>query len=413
MPEDNLIQKMREDAAQLRQGIFEFQGFEREFLLYQKQLLHEYEKSSGLKHPVNRGDAREDYLRSFLSAYGLIPEKYGISSTSSRVVSSSGHHSEELDIVFFDRINCISLLKYQHTEFYPVEFVHGIIQVKSCLRNKKTVKDGLQNIASFKRLKKSTSTETPLNGFTLKTSTSRGFGILFAYKATLKWLTIIEAIKEFMSEHPSSEWPNAIVILDEGIIVPFNGTRGHFLTSEIDQLNTPDVMGRPDQGDCLLSFYDILMNMLDSNVLGGFRLSEYMRLPLLSGDISYHFSFGPFAEVGQCKKHGQYLREISQEALKKIIDTCEDVEPINWIKAHDIAYGRGDDNKEVYERQPGDVYIYNPDNANLSDILIFPEEPHALAYDSVEIEGKTYWIPYFYSIRDNLVKVECPKCTKD
>ena len=403
---------MLEDAAELRKGVFEFQGFEREFLLFQQQLLNEYKKSSGLKHPVNRGDAREDYLRNFLCAYGLIPEKYGVSSTSSRVVSSTGHHSEELDILFFDRVNNVFLLKYQNTEFYAIEFVHGVVQVKSCLRNKKTVKDGLRNIASFKKLKKPSSINIKITGRTVTGPISKGFGVLFAYKSTLKWLTVIDAIKEFMSERPSSEWPNAIVILDEGIIVPFKGNRGFYQTSDIDRLTIPDVMGRRDNGDCLLSFYKILMDMLNTSVVGGFQLSRYLRLPLLSGELSYRFSYGPLAEIGNCEKHGQFLREISQDALTRIIDTCDGIESINWIKAHDIAYGKPRDNDKAYRRQPGEVYIYNPDNANLKDILIFSNEPHALAYDSITIEGKTYWIPYVYSIRDKLVTVECPKCKK-
>ncbi|ASG66075.1 hypothetical protein CEW91_07900 [Idiomarina piscisalsi] len=412
MSDNEFIVKMLEDAAELRKGVFEFQGFEREFLLYQEQLLREYEKSSGLKHPGNRGDAREDYLRNFFSAYGLIPQKYGISSSSGRVVSSSGHHSEELDLLFYDQSNSISLLKYQSSEFYPVEHVHGVIQVKSCFRNKKTVKDGLRNIASFKKLKKSGKAIQKINGLTIESPSTRGFGILFAYKSSLKWLTVINAIKEFMAEAPSTEWPNAVVILDEGLIVPFDGSRGCFQTPDIDKLTSTEIIGRPNNGDCLLSFYSMLMEMLDNTTLGGFQLSNYIRLPLLSGDISYNFSYGPFAEVGNCEKHGQYLREISQEALKKIIDTCDGQDTINWIKALDIAYGRPDDNIEAYERQPGEVHIYNPDDEELKDILVFPNEPHGLAYDSVSIEGKTYWVPYAYSIRDNLVVIECPKCKK-
>lgn len=409
---NNFIKEMLKDAAELRKGVFEFQGFEREFLLFQQQLLNDYEKSSGLKHPVNRGDAREDYLRNFFRAYGLIPQKYGISSTSSRVVSSTGHHSEEIDILFFDWLNNISLLKYQNTEFYPIEFVYGVVQVKSCFRNKKAVKDGLRNIASFKKLTLPKPINTKINRQTVHGSAKRGFGILFAYKSTLQWLTIIAAIKEFMSDHHSSQWPNAVVILDEGVIIPFNGKCGYYRTSDIDRLNTPNVMGRPDRGHCLLNFYTILMDLLNAGVVGGFQLSKYLRLPLLSGEISYKFSYGPSAEIGNCEKHGQFLRVISQDALQKIINTCDGIEPINWIKALDIAYGKPGDRHKAYQRQPGDVYIYNPDNAKLNEILIFPNEQHGLAYDSIIIEEKTYWIPYIYSLRDNLVTIQCQKCKK-
>jgi hypothetical protein len=171
-------------------------------------------------------------------------------------------------------------------------------------------------------------------------------------------------------------------------------------------------MGRPDRGHCLLNFYTILMDLLNAGVVGGFQLSKYLRLPLLSGEISYKFSYGPSAEIGNCEKHGQFLRVISQDALQKIINTCDGIEPINWIKALDIAYGKPGDRHKAYQRQPGDVYIYNPDNAKLNEILIFPNEQHGLAYDSIIIEEKTYWIPYIYSLRDNLVTIQCQKCKK-
>nr|WP_154724305.1 hypothetical protein [Thiothrix nivea] len=305
------------------------------------------------------------------------------------------------------------MLKHQSSEFYPVEWVHGVIQVKSCLRNKKTIKDGLKNIASFKRLKKSGVHINKFNGGQITSNTTRGFGILFAYKATLKWGSIIDAIKEFMKDSPSTEWPNAIVILDLGMIIPFNKEEniGCEFTQDIDKLKEIDVIGIPNRGDCLLRFYSTLTKLLNRSQLGGFDFWDYIRLPFTSGEISYSFTHGQFSETGNCKIHGKYLRNISQDALKKILSVCENAEPINWIKATDIAYGKKGDNIEAYLRQPGDVLIYNPDNEQLSDILIFKENS-AIAFDFIDIEGKQYWIPYYYSIKDNLVTVECPKCKK-
>ena len=168
---------------------------------------------------------------------------------------------------------------------------------------------------------------------------------------------------------------------------------------------------RATANDQLLAFYKILVEMLENTSLGPFNMSDYVRLPLTSGEISYSFSFGFVGEIFNCDKHGPYLREISQEALKKIIKVCSNTEPINWVKALDIVYECRVDS-EAYERQPGDVYIYNPENAELKDILVFPDPSKGMAFDSIVIQGKTYWIPYVYSIQDNLIPMKCPKCKK-
>ncbi|EHR7861269.1 TPA: hypothetical protein NJ344_004541 [Vibrio parahaemolyticus] len=413
--EVSLIEKMQSDAIELRNGVFEFQGFERELIYAQKQLLSEYDRSLGLKHPVNRGDAREDYLKEFLKEQGLIPFKYGVSDVSSRVVSTTGHHSQELDIVFYDKINGISLLKYKSSEFFPIESVYGCIQVKSCLNNRKTVKDGLQNIASFKKLKKSGTSTTEFGQYSVQVSASRGFGILFAYKSKLKWGTLISAIKEFMSETPPSSWPNAVVVLDQGVMIPLNENKGCYQTHEIDELTEPSVMGRPDQGgDTLLNTYNLIMDMLKQTKLSEVNHTKYNRLPLVAGDISYSYAYAMIGEVGGCDKHGNFLRHFSEESLRKIIETCADSEPINMVKAHDIAYGKAGDDEASYKRQPASVLIYNPEDHPLRDVLTYEARGgiRALAYDTLLIDGQSYVVPYVYSIAEDFVPVGCPKCVQ-
>ncbi|WP_162627242.1 DUF6602 domain-containing protein [Aeromonas media] len=411
--EPSFSEKMQRNAIELRNGVFEFQGFERELMFAQKQLLSDYERSLGLKHPVNRGDAREDYLKLFLKEQGLIPFKFGVSDVSSRVVSTTGHHSQELDIVFYDKINSISLLKYKSSEFYPIESVYGCIQVKSNLNSQKTIKDGLHNIASFKKLKKAGTCTTEFGQIAIQTTPSRGFGILFAYKSKLKWDTLVSAIKTFMSENPSTHWPNAVVVLDQGVILPLNNNRVCYQTSDIDELTEPSLMGIPDQGgNTLLNMYNLIMDMLKKTILSPVEHTNYNRLPLVAGDISYSYAYEGFAEVGGCDKHGKFLRQFSEDSLRKIIDTCSSSEPINWIKAIDIAYGKPGDNEEAYEKQPGNVLIYNPDKLELCEILTY-QTSHgfsALAYDMLIIEGRYYMVPYVYSLKENLVSIGCPKC---
>lgn len=408
---DSLAQMSR-DAAELREDVLEFQGLEREFFSLQDLLLQQYKKSDGLKHPVNRGDAREDHLRDFFINEGFIPKKYGVTNVSSRVVSSSGHHSEEIDILFYDKFNTATLIKFPSVEFYPVESVYGVIQVKSCFRNTKTIKDGLKNISSFKTLAKSGESITNINNLIVKSSVTKGFGILFAYTSTLKWLTTIKAITEYMDENPSYSWPNAVVILDQGIIIPRGENRGFYKTEDIDKLSKTDVFGIPNYDDCLLRMYGMLMDLLNNTRLSEVNINQYMRLPLITGDLSYSYTFGQAAETGNCEKHGKYLREINKKNLQKIIEFCNKAESINWIKANDIAYGGKGDDEERYKKQPGNVKIYNPENKKLEEILVFQEGLRSLAYDSINVGDNVYWIPYYYSLKDSLVTMHCPKCKK-
>lgn len=59
---------------------------------------------------------------------------------------------------------------------FPVETVYGVMQVKSKL-TKKELKKGLENIASYKRLKRKQIQCEIIMG---KPKSDRGFGILFA-----------------------------------------------------------------------------------------------------------------------------------------------------------------------------------------------------------------------------------------
>jgi hypothetical protein len=159
-------------------------------------MIAEYERSKDIKHPRDVGDAREQILRKFLNENGLVPRRYGVSDGKTRVSSPTGHISAEMDIVLFDRDNSINLMRRDGGyEVLPIESVYGVIQVKSRL-NKNEIRDGLENIASFKKLDK---IEEPKAGFIIvdENKSHRGFGILYAYDTDLEWMDIIQEIDAF------------------------------------------------------------------------------------------------------------------------------------------------------------------------------------------------------------------------
>ena len=170
-------------------------------------------------------------------------------------------------------------------------------------------------------------------------------------------------------------------------------------------------MGRPDQGgDTLLNTYNLIMDMLKQTKLSELDHAKYNRLPLVAGDISYSYAYAMIGEVGGCDKHGNFLRQFTEESLRKIIETCADSDPINMVKAYDIAYGKTGDDEASYKRQPASVLIYNPEDYPLKDILTYETKDgiRALAHDTLLIDGKSYVIPYVY----NFVPVGCLKCAQ-
>jgi hypothetical protein len=303
-------------------------------------------------------------------------------------------------------------------EAFPVESVYGVIQVKSRL-NKKEIKEGLENLASFKRLDRPRNTESPVVRPPGRRS-ERGFAILFAYDSDLEWLDIVHEVKAFADQHPNRLWCNGVFILNRGSILHGESNSGKFENPDIERIKNLQMFGFPDrQSLCLYQFHSILLTLLRDTNIQPARFDSYFRLPLVADEHSYEFCLGNFAEFRTCDEHGDYQRKIATDQLTKLVDWCSKAEPLNWIRAIDIAYGRLG-NEEAYTRQPGDVRIYNPENLPLSDVLLEDSilrdaktgtihKLKALAFDAIQCAGMTIYIPRYYSAKEGIV-AGCPKC---
>jgi hypothetical protein len=401
-------------AIELRSKEREFHGLEREFRYYQEQMITEYDRSKDIKHPRDVGDAREEILRKFLTDTGLVPRRYAVSGSKTRVASPTGHSSAELDIVLYDHDDSISLMRRDGGfQVLPVESVYGVIQVKSRL-TKTTIRDGLENIASFKNLNK---LEEPRAGFFVidDNKSSKGFGVLFAYDSDLDWGDIIGVLQSFADSHQASSLCNAIYILKKGSFIHGDGAIAYKLNPHIERIPAIRIHGYPDrETSCLYDLTASLLLLLRMTEVSAPNIDRYYRLPFVAGQRSYGFSLGMYAEIGHCPDHGDYRRQISEENLKKVVDWCRVTTPINWIKAIDIACGRPGDNFAAYERQPLDVFIYNPRNFPLKDILFAETDLDGRktmvnAFDSIETEGMTVYVPLAYTELEDLIS-GCPKC---
>lgn len=400
-------------AAAQRSKDRDFHGLEKEFAYAQAEITADYEKSRDVKHPRDVGAIRETLLRRFLSESGHLPRRYGVSRASFRVASTSGHLSREIDIALFDPLDSISLMRREDVfEVLPVESVYGVIQVKSRLTARE-LDSALENIASFKALDPITPAVVESVG---RPKSQRGFGIIFAYETELDGYAICNKVLEFCEKNPSSLWPNAIVILNAGVYGIGSDQEYCWRNEDLTRLIKPTVHGLPEQGDTLFEFHSLLVSLLRATSVSEPSLERYYRLPLVSGKQSYSFTLGAHVEFGACATHGDFARKISDENLAMVIKWCEAAEAINWVRANDLAHGRAGDNEAAYQRQPGAVRIYNPDDRPLPDIMVKThvikgKPTKFLDYDMIDTAGMRIVIPHCYSMAQDIVS-GCPACRK-
>lgn len=389
-------------AIELRNKDREFHGVEREFSYHQAQMIVDYEKTKDLKHPRDKGNSREVLLRKFLKESGFLPKKYEVSDRSIRVASTTGHITKEIDIALYDSSEMISLMNRQDIyEVYPVETVYGVIQVKSNLTKKELI-SGLDNLRSFKKLKKNI-------------NDSHGFALLFAYCSDMKWLDIVRELETFAENNPREYLPNLIFILGRGYFRwGERGVNSVCLNEDIEKISEISISGFPDrQQRGLYEFHNLLLTLLRSTKAHQANLYEYFSLPFTTGEFSYKFTLGEFAETYHCLEHGNFTKKMTLGAVEKVFSYCIKAEPINAVKATHIAYNQPY-NEEAYIRQPSVVFIYNPEGLELTQILVREINTDSgrinpISFEILEIDGIPIWLPYYYILNENLMSF-CPKC---
>lgn len=397
---ENLVQRLRAEESG-------FVGLGEELVSVQKRINLDFERGARLKNSADQGSVREDQLRNFLANGGYLPTRYGVNEGSARVISRTGHQSGQIDLLLYDRDSCPRLMSVEDIHYFPVESVYGVISVKSTLRRRETIVDGLDNIASFKRLQKDSRLTRNLGGLTFEAAASTGFGVLFAYDCKMKWETVVQHVKAWQTVNPALTWPNAIVILSQGIILQLSSDRTAIHSHEISAIDKPRLMGLPKPGSSLLQFYLLLMDMLNGSLLSTPNMREYVDLPRVSGSHYYRFTLGPFStlgELGDCKEHGPFLRSVSDVNINRILQSCEGSERKMLGSLFEAVF----DMSESWADFGPEVYVYNPDGRELKDIMALPHGV-GLLIELLEINGNHYCIPLFYAVKDEIF-TGCPKC---
>jgi len=365
-----------------------------------------------VRHPRDMGMVREDILSNFLRRSGFLPSKYGVTAASTRVASTTGHVSRELDIVIYDAAQSISLMRRQGSyQVLPIESTYGAIQVKSKL-NRKELREAFENIASFKDLK-----ADQIAGRQLP---SGGFGLIFAYDTDLDWSELVEEIKVLQAETAHEQLCNSIFVLSKGHFIFGTDNLYTLQNKEIIGANDLKLHGFPDRSnDALFSFYATVMELLDRTHTSVPPYRSYFNVPLVADKHSYQFALGHLAELVSCSKHGPFVKKISPTNLEKLLQYSQTAERKSWQEIRNAIY---DFNHPVSIR-PGDeipcYFIYNPGNEQLVKILLKDIERTSVegakvvykanSYDDVSITsaGLQVVIPHKYApdIYD-----PCPKC---
>jgi hypothetical protein len=106
-------------------------------------------------------------------------------------------------------------------------------------------------------------------------------------------------------------------------------------------------------------------------------------------------------------KHGDYLRKIDEDALKKVLDFCQTTQPTGYLEA--LAETSGQNSLLSPGQRSRLVWIYNPEQLAVSDILI--NHNGSIAFDEIRCAGGDILIPLYYSEKDGIIS-GCKTCAK-
>ncbi|WP_349361965.1 DUF6602 domain-containing protein [Paenibacillus sp. RC343] len=354
--------------------------------------MSDFNISSQIKHPGSTGTYREESFKKFLLD-GRIPHKYAIGS--GEIIGPTSDISRQSDLIFYDKENCPVIVFGDSIQVFPSESVYGVIEVKSKLSKQKLI-EGLQNIASFKKL-------VPRSNLA-----NRPFGIIFAYSLGNNSLQSLEQnLREYESTVDYDLWPNMVVVLNEGIIWHRNKLRNSLKSEEFD-INTR-LSSIHFKQDTLFEFYLSLFDLLSSRRLAKLNLRRYKELPKQVGNhyVSGHDKF--------VTDKSDSVFELTEAFIEKVYDYCISKGKVEYktvllsqfgmvpegLEERDVAY-------KVYYYDPDDLPGYheveNPiikdgDDYILSNKLKIPSQ-------TISIDGESFIFPTAYITSKDMQVIE-------
>jgi hypothetical protein len=186
------------------------------------------EVNKQVDHRGAKGREREAQLaQSYLQHY--LPRNLELVH-GAEILDSEGSRSSECDLVIQSN-RTPPLMVGNDFHLIPVEWAYGLIEVKSNL-TRDELADAQAKIARAKRLKKVAF--HPQTGDVIMTVQRYGskyeffplYGMIFAYTSG-KLETLAAELWSTQSSLPMSEWVDATVVLDRGLLMYFDPARGY------------------------------------------------------------------------------------------------------------------------------------------------------------------------------------------
>ena len=174
-----------------------------------KEVINQLDLVNSITHPAENGKARERIIANFFSK--LLPRSYSISS--GFVIDAVGGISKQIDLVIY-RNDYHPIFQVGEVNYFPAECVSTVIEVKSTIKDKKTLQSALENIKSVKTLDRTNrgknylitgqSGGPPVNPAEFK---HQIFGAILTEKS-MKKETLIHNLRFFLMDNSRNIWPN-------------------------------------------------------------------------------------------------------------------------------------------------------------------------------------------------------------
>lgn len=182
--------------------------------------------TSQIQHRQSKGRVREvEIVEEFLRLY--LPQSVGIGH--GEVVATDGSVSNEADIVFYEAHGCPTLIEKTGYQVFPVECVHGLMEVKSHLDGNE-LEDAFMKINRIKQF--------PKVAFEAQTGAIRHcsnlygkewdyfptVGLLFAYDS-MNLVTIRDRLNDLHANLPLHQHIDFVTVLKKGLVVNWQDER--------------------------------------------------------------------------------------------------------------------------------------------------------------------------------------------
>lgn len=239
------------------------------------KLLIDFEQvTRQIEHRASKGRAREGEVAEELFRRYL-PQSIGIGH--GEVIATNGEVSNEADVVLYDAHGCPILLEKHGYQIFPVECVHGIVEVKSHLDSAELT-DGFRKLSRVKRFPKTAYEEQtgPLRHYSRMYDQEWEYfptvGIMFAYDS-MDLRKVRERLDELHAGVPFQHRIDFVVVLKKGLVMNWN--------EETDQfVHTPSATTRlraVESSNPLLLMVVFMQQLFQSARTPRFRILDYFR----------------------------------------------------------------------------------------------------------------------------------------